>query len=143
MKDKKFAGGLRPTVYVQTLKFESNEVDIIIIKNTANTPYFLVDAFSFGRECVRAGHIYVRVGDANTPKVSFADIDKVEYLWRKRFGIDLTVNERLLLLLDRPNDWKGDLNYDRRKYHSVYPEFQIHINDYEEGEGAIFKTYVS
>ncbi|MEA4898706.1 MAG: ATP-binding protein [Christensenellaceae bacterium] len=134
LKDKKFAGSIRPTVYVQTLNMGNQDVDVIIVKNTADTPYFLTDPFNFGRECVRAGHIYVRIGDTNTPKIAFADIDKVEYLWRKRFGIDLTVNERLLRLLDSPDDWAGSLDIDRRKYHSVYPEFQIHLIDYEESE---------
>ena len=134
LKDKKFSGGLRPTVYVQTLNVGGKDIDIIIVKNMSNTPYFLVEQFNYGQECVRAGYIYVRIGDTNTPKVAFADIDKVEYLWRKRFGIDLSVNKRLLRLLDNPNDWFGDFNNDSHKYHSVYPEFQIHIIDYEEGE---------
>ena len=136
LKDKKFAGGIRPTVYVQTLSLGNQDVDVIIVKNTANTPYFLIDAFNDGKECVRAGHVYVRIGDTNTPKIAFADIDKVEFLWRKRFGIDLTVNERLLRLLDYPDDWLGSLDIDRRKYHSVYPEFQINLIDYEDDENA-------
>lgn len=135
LKDKKFAGGLRPTVYVQTLSVGGKAIDVITVKNTSNTPYFLVEQHNYGQECVRAGHIYVRIGDTNTPKVAFADVDKVEYLWRKRFGIDLSVNERLLRLLDNPNDWSGDFNNDSHKYHSVYPEFQIHLIDYEEDEG--------
>ena len=134
LKDKKFAGGLRPTVYVQTLNVGGKTIDVIIVKNTSNTPYFLVEQHNYGQECVRAGHIYTRIGDTNTPKVAFADIDKVEYLWRKRFGIDLTVNERLLRLLDNPNGWLGDFNNDNHKYHSIYPEFQIHLIDYEDGE---------
>lgn len=134
LKDKKFAGSLRPTVYVQTIQLFDKEVDVIIVKNSKKTPFFLVEAFNCGRECVRTGHIYVRIGDTNTPKPSFADIDKIEYLWRKRLGIDLTVNERLLLLLDDPDEWLGSLDVDKHKYHSVYPEFQIHLIELDDDD---------
>ena len=44
--------------------------------------------------------IYARIGDTNTPPKGVADIDKFEYLWRKRIGVDLSVTEKLLLMLD-------------------------------------------
>lgn len=126
LKDKKFAGGLRPTVYVQTI-FCPSEIDVVIVKNSTNTPYYLIEQFNYGKECVRAGHIYVRIGDTNTPKTSIADIDKVEYLWRKRFGIDLSIQEKLLLLLDNPKGWQDDFKNSDIIYHKIYPEFQIII----------------
>lgn len=127
LKDKKFAGGIRPSVYVKTIYYPK-EIDVIIIKNSTNTPFYLVEQFNYGKECVRAGNIYVRVGDTNTPKTGMADIDKVEYLWRKRFGIDLTINEKLLLLLDKPKNWQGDFKNSCIIYNKTYPEFQIIIN---------------
>lgn len=131
LKDKKFAGGVRPIVYVHTLSFGTLEADVVVIKNTANTPYFLVEPFNFDKECVQSGHVYTRIGDTNTPKKAFADIDKVEHLWRKRFGIDLSAMEKLLLLLDIPDNWIGDFNNGDCRYHSIYPEFQIRISDCE------------
>lgn len=138
-RDKKFAGGVRPEVYLQTLNlFDDNgaeqPVDVIIIKHTAKTPYFLTENFRDRDREVRAGYIYTRIGDTNTAIDSFADLDKIEYLWRKRFGIDMTAMDRLLLLLDSPDDWVGDLNNSDFKYHSIYPEFQIHIRDIEEDD---------
>lgn len=134
LKDKKFFGGVRPVVYVHTLAFGDLEVDVVLIKNTVNTPYFLVEPFNCGKECVQSGHIYTRIGDTNTPKKSYADTDKVEYLWRKRFGIDLSVMDKLLLLLDSPDDWVGDFNNGECRYHSLYPEFQIRLSDCEDDE---------
>ena len=58
-------------------------MDIIVIENSHNTPFFLVDQF----EGVRANHIYTRVMDTNTPIDKSADINHIEYLWRKRFYI--------------------------------------------------------
>jgi hypothetical protein len=44
-------------------------------------------------EGVRANHIYARVMDTNTPIDKSADINNVEYLWRKRVHIDETPKE--------------------------------------------------
>ena len=43
LREKKFAGGIRPTVYVQSLSFRKSEIDIIVIRNDRNTPYYLTD----------------------------------------------------------------------------------------------------
>lgn len=45
LKDKPFAGNVRPNVYVRTLKLGKDEVDVIIIKNGYNTPYYLTEKF--------------------------------------------------------------------------------------------------
>ena len=137
LRDKKFAGGIRPAVYLQTIKIPDDagvekEIDVIIIKNSSKTPYYLVEKFDDKGKKVRSGHIYTRIGDTNTPIDSTADLDKVEYLWRKRFGIDLPAVERLLRLLDCPDDWVGDFNSSDCKYHKYYPEFQIRIEDIED-----------
>lgn len=132
LKDKSFAGGIRPIVYVHTLDIDNAETDALVIRNTVHTPFYLTNAYNDGKECVRAGHIYTRIGDTNTPKIQFADPDKVEYLWRKHFGLDLSIMERLLLLLDEPDKWVGDLRNGDRMYHSLYPEFQICIEEMDE-----------
>jgi hypothetical protein len=134
LRNKKFSGVVRPVVYLQTLMLENDEgeikpVDVIIIKNTNNTPYYLTENFRDRYKELRAGYIYTRIGDTNTAVDSFADVDKIEYLWRKHFGLDLTVNEKLLLLLDDPKGWEGNFNNDNYKYHKQYPEFQICISD--------------
>lgn len=40
--------------------------------------------------------------DTNTPKNASADIDVIEKLWKKRFGIDATALDRALLFLQKP-----------------------------------------
>lgn len=137
LRDKNFAGGIRPTVYLRTLDMlddncKVQQVDVVIICNSSKVPYFLSKDFQDKGKIVRAGNIYTRIGDTNTAVDSIADLDKIEYLWRKHFGIDLSVNDKLLLLLDEPDDWVGDLNNDDVKYHKTYPEFQIHIDDIED-----------
>lgn len=105
LKDKKFARDMRPVAYVKTISINNNDIDVIIIKNTKDTPYYLIEDYSYQREIVRTGRIYTRVGDVNTSKKSIADDDKISYLWKKRFGLDLTSLEKAKFLLQTPNDW--------------------------------------
>ncbi len=133
LKDKMFAGDSRPTVYVQTIfrvvPGETKEVDVIIIKNRDNTPYYLTDSY----RDVLSGNIYTRVGDTNTPKCSTADIDKVEHLWKKRFGINKTPFEKLKRLLSSPLDWlpmgtdgqHSSNGHFFTWYNKYYPEYTI------------------
>lgn len=137
LRDKKFAGGVRPPVYLQTLEILDEagvykQVDVAIIQNSSKTPFFLVENFRDRDKEIRAGYIYTRIGDTNTAIDSIADLDKIEYLWRKRFGLDLSAVEKLLRLLDSPDDWIGDLNWGNFKYHMYFPEFQIHITQIED-----------
>lgn len=141
LRDKKFAGGVRPTVYVQTLSIGNKNIDIVTIKNTHTTPYFLTDDFTDGGKTVHKNYVYTRIGDTNTPIDKSADIDKLEKLWRKRFGIDLTIQEKMLYLLSEPAEWEGSFNDVKTIYHSRFPEFQIRVvnqdNDRENGNNAI------
>ncbi|MEG2012909.1 MAG: hypothetical protein RR063_06850, partial [Anaerovoracaceae bacterium] len=130
LRDKKFAGGIRPEVYLKTIAYtEGVLLDIIIVKRTNNTPYYLIDSC----DGVYKSNIYTRIGDTNTPTEKSADVDKIEYLWRKRFGIDLTPLEKIKMLLKSPNDWypigtdgvHSNSEFTNSWYHKQYPEFTI------------------
>lgn len=132
LREKKFAGGIRPTVYVQPLSFRKSEIDVIVIKNDRNTPYYLTEQY----QGVFANNIYARIMDTNTPKNSSADINIVERLWKKRFGIDAAAFDRALLFLQTPCDWVD--SDDGKKFYKYAPEFTIeeisaeeHRNGYE------------
>lgn len=131
LKDKSFAGDVRPTVYVETIMIEQ-EIDVIIIQNTIKVPYYLIEPYHFGKECVQSGHVYVRIGDTNTPKNKCADIDKVEYLWRKRFGLNMTPIQQLGLLLDDPDSWEGNFTSSDMIYHQLYPQYRIQLIETDE-----------
>ena len=119
LREKKFAGGIRPTVYVQSLSFRKSEIDIIVIRNDRNTPYYLTEQY----QGVFANNIYARIMDTNTPKNSSADINIIERLWKKRFGIDATVLDRALLLLQTPCDWVDSDG--GKKFYKYAPEFTL------------------
>lgn len=125
LKDKDFGGEMRPSVRVETLRALKKEVDVIIIEKSNNTPFFVTkDYFCI----VKANSIYTRIGDTNTPKDSTADIDKIEYLWKKRFGINKSPIQKLPLLLEQEKSWKEshikDIEYDVL-FHDLYPEYTI------------------
>ena len=132
IKDIKFAGGIRPIIYVQGVYINNNDIDVIIIKNTANTPYFLDEPYKIGNIILHKGYIYTRIIDTNTPKNGNADIDKIEYLWKKRFGLIGNSENRLKRILLSKN-WicedKGE--YQEHFYNENYPEIKIDINDTE------------
>ena len=137
LRDKKFVGSIRPSVYLQTIELPDDSgvyqpIDLVIIKDSKQTPFFLRENFRDKDKELRAGYIYTRIGDTNTAIDSMADLDKIEYLWRKRFGIDLSATEKLLLLLDHPDEWVGDLNNGEWKYHKFFPEYQIQLVDIED-----------
>ncbi len=90
LKDKKFAGDIRPIVKVQTISINEKEIDIIVIKNTTNTPYYLKEKY----KGVFANNIYTRIQDSNIAINRSADIDKIEYLWKKRFDLLQTPIEK-------------------------------------------------
>lgn len=119
LRDKKFAGSIRPTVFVQSISLNSKEIDVIVIRNDRNTPYYLTEQF----QGVYANNIYTRIMDTNTPKNTSADINIIEKLWKKRFGLDATTIERAMLFLQKPCDWVNSDN--NKKYYIYAPEFTI------------------
>lgn len=123
IKGKKFAGGIRPFIELKVIEIDGHELDILIVKNSTNTPFHLVESFRHGDRTIRANHIYTRVNDTNTDIDKTTDINHIEYLWRKRFGIDKPPIEKLNIALDDYNNWiyKSDLPY----YNEFFPEFHI------------------
>jgi hypothetical protein len=77
LKTKNFSGGVRPVVTVRTVKLDAREIDVIVINNSSNTPFFLMTKF----QRINPGTVYVRCQDGNTPYDSSAEINHIEYLW--------------------------------------------------------------
>jgi len=138
LREIKFAGEKRPTVLVRTLSVSEKEIDVIVIKNAIDTPYYLTDDF----QGVFKGNIYTRIGDTNTPKIKTADIDKTEFLWKKRFGLNLPVFSLAKQLLNESENWMS--RYDEMLnttifHHKIRPEFTVEIVDLLFSENKISK----
>lgn len=134
LKDVKFSSGIRPQVSLDTLEIDNKSIDVITIINSSHTPYFLTeDVTSEKRKVIWAHHIYTRVNDSNTDSNRSADINHIEYLWRKRFGILKSPLERLHIFLHDYENWFIDLGNKRYAYYKLLPEYRI---DFEEPEPA-------
>lgn len=138
LKSKSFISGIRPRVEMRTLRLTNHEVDVLIVKNSTDTPYFLTDRYSDGSKTVRANHIYTRVGDTNTDIDKSADINNIEYLWKKRFLLTRSPFEQIIKRLENKDEWKSD----EYVFYNVFkPEFTITVEDDNEGPELIPEFY--
>lgn len=135
LKGLDFAGHIRPKVELKTLNIDNVEVDILIIRNTRDTPYYLKNNYPRQKtqRYIRANHIYSRINDTNTPISESADIDIVEYLWKKRFGFNKTPVERLKILLHDYDNWSKDFGNRDYCFHELFPEFKVEISNPSRG----------
>lgn len=130
-----YAGSVRPRVELRTIVLSQHEIDVLIVKNTHDVPYYLEKPYQDSKirspdqkkigKTVHPYHIYTRVVDNNTEIDKNADINDVEYLWRKRFGLDRSPKERLMILLDDIEKWVFDWHNKKYAYHTDFPEYQI------------------
>ena len=60
--------------------------------------------------------------DTNTPKDSSADINVVEKLWKKRFGLDASALERVKIYLQNSQDWTS--NKTGKIFYNMLPNSQ-------------------
>lgn len=123
MREKHFAGGVRPVVNVENICFGKNEIDVIVVHNTDATPFFLTEKY----QSVMPNSIYTRVMDSNTPKNKSADLSHIEVLWKKRFGLLSPPLERMMIYLKSPDLWNISPNdcCIKKQYYKFSPEFTI------------------
>jgi len=121
LRDKKFAGDIRPSLSLYTIYISGKEIDVIVIDDSRLKPFYLTED-TLG---LKAYHIYTRIGDTNTPKVGSADLYYTEKLWQQRFGLDLSPIKRFELLLDQEDMWNIDVGNKEYSHHTQSPEYQI------------------
>ncbi|HJC63066.1 MAG TPA: ATP-binding protein [Candidatus Blautia merdavium] len=133
LRDKKFAGGIRPRVVVEPLQLAEGTIDIIVIKNGYYTPYYLEEKY----RDVNANNIYVRVFDTNTPKNRSADISHIELLWKKRFHLLSSPLEQVFYYLLKKDEWSNvpDDSSITRQYYKYCPEYIIEHFECDDRNG--------
>jgi hypothetical protein len=128
LRNKKFAGDIRPEVEVSTIILDEEEIDVIKILDKPDKPYYLTDDYALSGKTVRANYIYTRVLDTNTPINKSADLYHVEKMWAERFGLDMSPVERMKFLLTKPNEWYKNLGNKNYAYHKQFSEFRIEFS---------------
>lgn len=136
-----FAGDIRPEIELSEISINNHIIDILVIKDHKLKPYTLSEEYSKNGKRLLPGAVYTRIGDKNTAINGTADLYHVERMWKQRFRIDVTGRERMLYLLQHPNDWEILLDNDRRAFHKYYPEYQIAFSEPEERPGETFCFY--
>ena len=121
LKNKKFAGDMRPLVLVENIEIRGNTIDVIVIPNSANTPFYLKEKY----KGIFANQIYTRIQDTNTPVNSSADIDKVEWLWKKRFGLIQKPIEQVEAFMEQASEWVNGPHGEMQKYYKSFPEYTL------------------
>lgn len=138
LKEKSFSMGVRPKIQLITLTVLQHELDILIIYNTLETPYYLTNEYRDNGRIVRSNYIYTRVGDTNTDINKSADANHVEFLWKKRFGLHLSPFEKLKLFLTSKSDW---IDSESISYHKNNPEYTLVRTDDYDSNSAEFYAY--
>lgn len=102
----RWAGGYIPEVYVKTIEISECQIDVIIIKQSDNTPFYLTTSYPSPKGKLSAGAIYTRKGDTNTPKNETADLYDTERLWKRRFGLLYSPSQRAKYYLEDIDNWE-------------------------------------
>lgn len=133
LKSKKFSGGIRPDIEIKTIEIQNTKIDVIIIKNSHNTPFFLTEDYRDKKELVRKYSIYTRVLDTNTPKDNIADINQIEYLWKKHFLLTESPINRIFEVLEDKKNWEERYINNKIIYHYRFnPEYTLVIEEENE-----------
>lgn len=103
IQGKPFAAQCRPSLRVVTFEIEAKIIDVIVIGDSKDVPFYLTDDYpdhppNAKPVIVKKNFIYTRIGDTNTPINESADFPTIENIWRKRFGLDIKEQIRLNFL---------------------------------------------
>jgi len=150
ISNRKYAA-YAPEVDLQTIYLEGHEIDVIIVRNTMHTPYYLIEQYKDKKvddspkaKVVEAGKIYVRLNDRKAGIGEIPPYWCLEYLWGKHFGLNQPILKRLNVLLDESNKWVFDWGNKDYAYHVEHPEFRMQrIENFEQGwwPAAAFYIY--
>ncbi|MDE0485525.1 MAG: ATP-binding protein [Paracoccaceae bacterium] len=128
----KFFQSRFPEFYLQEMNIDGIPIDVLVIKNTSDKPYYLV------KKChnLPAHHIYSRVCDTNTPIDETAQPHEIERMWRERFGLDMPPLERAKRYLSEPKAWSPlveNISSNAAYYYTSFPEFTLRVASAEAG----------
>ena len=135
LRDKPFIGDIRPMVRVETISVWCKKLDILVIEKSYDTPFRLSKEFKDNKKMINPNNVYTRVQDTNTPKDKIADIDKEEKLWRNRFRIDASTDDKLIYYLSNPDNWEQTIDYNKY-YYKFDPIYNLELgaekDDYKD-----------
>ncbi len=144
LKNVKFAGDYKPVVFVDHIELDGKLLDIVIIKASYNTPYFLAEDYGSLQKnhgkIIRANHIYTRNNDSNTDINKSASIHQVEQLWSRKFRLQESPLSQVEYYLDNKENWKVSPyeSINKITYNINRPEFTIEEVYDDENDAYVF-----
>lgn len=145
-----WAGGNMPNIMLHTIEIDKIEIDIVVIKQSNNTPYYLMEDYKKQGKPLFKGAIYTRRGDTNTPRTETANVYEAELLWKRRFGMLQSPSQRGLFYLKDVENWElVEIEGDKtgRKagfyFYQLDPDYTIHFEDVEPHATMKHNTKIS
>jgi len=126
LRNAHFADDIFPDITLEDITIDDQNLQILIIKDTSNKPYYLKQEKKEDKKTINAGTIYTRNMDTNTPKNRVASSKDIEYMWKERFGLTQTPLERFKIYLEDFDGWQqnGEISH-----YTQFPEFTIQSLD--------------
>ena len=143
IRSKPFAGDIRPEVEMRTVIIQEKDLDVIIIFDSRQKPYYLREDYRDKNKKVNANSIYTRNIDTNIPIDKSADIKFIELMWRERFGLDVQPSERMIALLQKPHEWDKNVGNREYAYHKFNPEYQVRFCETREFKDIYSYFYIN
>lgn len=141
LRNANFVSDIFPDCEVYTIEIENDKyIDVLHIKISKNTPYFLKQQKSDGKVHVYP-YIYSRNKDSNTPIDSNANINQIEYLWKKRFGLNTKKDYEIYNIIKDFENWKFQSDNVFSLFYAKDPNYTICIkenNNYNNLEKELF-----
>ncbi|MBB1281540.1 helix-turn-helix domain-containing protein [Pseudoalteromonas sp. SR41-1] len=129
LRQQPFAENKAPNINLKFIKYQNKDIAILTIENERVKPYFLTKEIKLRGRFLRAGTVYSRVKDTNTPKDSCANPRDIEAMWRERFDLDLSASKRFSFILEDTENW--NYNGNNGAFYTLDPDFTIEIGDTE------------
>jgi len=136
LRKKSFANHNIPKIEIHVDIINGKEIDVLTIKDSRDKPYYLTRDEKSQGCIVRAGVVYSRLGDTNTPIDSCANPYEVEAMWRKRFGLDDKASDRFIQVLLDFKNWQYD--GESLAFYDIDPDYTIKIGESESSAGKFW-----
>ncbi|WP_226646329.1 ATP-binding protein [Microbulbifer variabilis] len=129
LRQQPYAENCEPQISLTDIEYEGKKLAILTVKNIRLKPYYFTKEIRKGKHLLRAGTIYSRVGDTNTPKDSCARPKDAEAMWHERFGLGLRPDERFSVILEDVDNW--EYNGIDGAYYILDPDYKLEIGEKE------------
>lgn len=115
-----------PPVEINSFIIDEKILDVITIRDTKNIPIYLNKRY----KGVDAWQVFTRNKDVNTPRNDSANFWDIEELWKKRFSLNQTIQNRYVERLKDTKNWSYFVNNDQSGFlYNLNPDFYITIED--------------